>query len=81
MVCCSKLINKLKPGTIAKIDRRSTKFHWATNIGLALAGARALGCTIVNIDPSDIIEGNVRQCVLNLRWRSALTHEDVRAAV
>jgi hypothetical protein len=61
------LINTIKPGTIKRIDKGSTRFHMATNVGFALAGARALGCTVVNIGPIDVIEGNVRHVVCVLR--------------
>lgn len=61
---CSKLINVAVPGTIDEraINMKSMLNPWERNENhtLGLNSAKAIGCTVVNIDSQDFIEGRVR---------------------
>lgn len=59
----SKLINKIKPGTIN--ERRivtkpnANTFEVMINHDLAIQGAKELGCSVINIGGTDLINGTV----------------------
>lgn len=60
---CSKLINVAVPGTIDEraINTKRVLNPWERNENhtLCLNSAKAIGCTVVNIGPHDLVEGRV----------------------
>jgi hypothetical protein len=60
----SKLINKIKPGTIQAnriVTRKNANtFEVLNNHALAISGAKDIGCQLVNIGPNDLAAGTVR---------------------
>eukprot|EP01122_Echinamoeba_exundans_P003462 TRINITY_DN1355_c0_g1_i2.p1 TRINITY_DN1355_c0_g1~~TRINITY_DN1355_c0_g1_i2.p1 ORF type:complete len:703 (-),score=225.91 TRINITY_DN1355_c0_g1_i2:487-2595(-) len=68
-----KLINKIKPGTINE-RRIVTKpnpntFEVMINHDLAIQGAKELGCSVINIGGTDLINGTPH-LILGLVWQS-----------
>lgn len=69
---CSKLLNKVVAGTVPenKINTKSAVNQFEVNAmhGLALAGAKNIGCQVVNIGPDDLTAGTPH-LVLGLVWQ------------
>ncbi|XP_071490940.1 plastin-3-like [Diadema antillarum] len=66
-----KMINLSSPGTIDERAITKTKLNVYTrseNLTLALNSAKAIGCSIVNIDPQDLQQG-VPHLVLGVLWQ------------
>ena len=72
LIICSKLINQAVPDTIDERALNQGKelntFQKTENNNLAINSAKAIGCTVVNIGSSDLIEGRPH-LVLGLVWQ------------
>jgi hypothetical protein len=81
----SKLINATRKGIINdnKIVKKKNPnpFERTANHNLAIAGARELGCNIVNISAEDLNQGKVRGCTLTSRLTSPLAAFAARSRV
>lgn len=75
----SKLINNSAPETIDErvlnIEKKNSSgsvklnpFQMTENINLAINSAKAIGCSVVNIGPVDILEGR-KHLILGLVWQ------------
>lgn len=68
----SKLINDSAPETIDErvlnIGNRLNPFKMTENINVAINSAKAIGCSVVNIGPVDILEGR-EHLILGLVWQ------------
>jgi hypothetical protein len=65
-------VNKVKPGTIPENQickkKNPNTFEVTNNLGLALEGARKIGCNIVNIGPQDLAN-QTPHLILGLIWQ------------
>ncbi|XP_069133619.1 plastin-1-like [Argopecten irradians] len=72
-VLLCKLINHAVPETIDERTINKTKlnpFHRTENQNLAINSARAIGCTVINIGPMDIENGDQnRHLILGMLWQ------------
>ncbi|OIR58515.1 MAG: fimbrin [Amphiamblys sp. WSBS2006] len=67
----SKLLNNIAPDTIDERvlnTKPANKFEIIENNNLAINSATALGCSVVNIGPDDLMEGK-KHLVLGLLWQ------------
>ena len=68
----SKLINDSAPETIDErvlnVGNGLNPFKMTENINLAINSAKAIGCSVVNIGPVDILEGK-EHLILGLVWQ------------
>ena len=65
------MINLSSPNTIDERTINTTKLNVYTkseNLTLALNSARAIGCSIINIDPQDLQKGT-KHLVLGIVWQ------------
>lgn len=75
IVLC-KLINTAVAGTVderalnlpSKLGKRFNEFHMTENQILCINSARAIGCSVVNIGPNDLLEGKPH-LVMGLIWQ------------
>jgi ABC-type methionine transport system permease subunit len=71
---CSKLINAAVFGKVPPISPAAINLHAASvyhkieNLNLAIESAKAIGCTVVNIIPTFILEKR-EHIVLGLIWQ------------
>lgn len=68
----SKLINDSAPDTIDErvlnVGNKLNPFKMTENINVAINSAKAIGCSVVNIGPVDILEGR-EHLILGLVWQ------------
>jgi hypothetical protein len=71
-VLLSKLINACVPDTIDERvlnkKKKKNKFEVVENLNLMLGSAKAIGCSVVNVGQSDIMEGR-KHLILGLVWQ------------
>lgn len=80
----SRLINKIKPDTIVEtkiIAAPRNYYETLENLNVAIAGARAMGCRIINIGAADLHEGKARSSGRSsIRPTPAQPHSCVRGS-